>query len=108
MYDLCKILHNPFGNRRVDVAHEAIQGGLDKLAKELITNGEKLLPPGMLAVYPPGGIDSGVVSTQDYGDDEDDDDNKGEEHLCSTSAPLSASFMNLPTAQISNFSSSLA
>jgi len=48
MFDLCKILHNPFGNRRLDVAHEVIQNGLKRLADELLLHSEEVLPPDML------------------------------------------------------------
>ena len=56
MYDLCKILYNPFGNRRVDVAHEAIQSGLRKLADALITSADKALPPvqTVMGLHSPG------------------------------------------------------
>jgi len=47
MYDLGKILHNPFGNRRIDVAHEAIHAGLRRLAEGLLAGGEAHVPPTM-------------------------------------------------------------
>jgi len=48
MYDLHKILHNPFGNRKLDVAHEVIQKGLHTLAQSLLVEVAAVLPPGML------------------------------------------------------------
>ena len=48
MYDLCKILHNPFGNRRVDIAHEAIQKGLRTLGDNLLTATDHVMPPTMI------------------------------------------------------------
>ena len=45
MFDIAKTLHNPFGNRRIDVAHEAIGKGLRKLADALCTHGADHLPP---------------------------------------------------------------
>ena len=47
MYDLAKVLHNPFGNRQIDVAHETISAGLRNLADQLLGNGEAHLPPDM-------------------------------------------------------------
>ena len=41
LYDLGYALYNPFGARRIDVAHEAIGGGIFKLAKSL-AEGEKI------------------------------------------------------------------
>lgn len=44
MFDLSKYLYNPFGDRSVDVAHEAISAGLRNLAMQLM-EGVKALPP---------------------------------------------------------------
>ena len=44
LYDLGYFLHNPFGGRRVDVAHELIWGGIRTLSSELAL-GEVHLPP---------------------------------------------------------------
>lgn len=44
LYDLGSVLHNPFKDRRLDVAHEAIFGGVNDLSQEL-ANGHKHLPP---------------------------------------------------------------
>lgn len=44
LYDLGYVLHNPFEDRRVDVAHEVIFGGINKLSKEL-ADGHLHLPP---------------------------------------------------------------
>jgi len=67
MFDLCKILHNPFGNRRIDVAHEVIQNGLKKLADELLCRGDEVLPPDMLRAPSgaPGDISSIASSLDD-------------------------------------------
>jgi hypothetical protein len=35
LFDLTKMLHNPFGNRRIDVAHDAIGQGIRDLARGL-------------------------------------------------------------------------
>ena len=35
LYDLTKMLYNPFGSRRIDVAHDAIGQGVAKLARGL-------------------------------------------------------------------------
>lgn len=43
LYDLGYALYNPFGARRIDVAHEAIGGGIFKLAKSLAEGGK--IPP---------------------------------------------------------------
>ena len=47
MFDLGKVLHNPFGNRRIDVAHETIHAGLRKLAESLLSKGTSHVPPTM-------------------------------------------------------------
>lgn len=47
MYDLGKVLHNPFGNRVIDVAHETIHAGLRQLAEELLGEAVHHLPPEM-------------------------------------------------------------
>lgn len=46
LYDLAYTLHNPFGDRRLDVAHETIGGGIRRLAEEIaaVTN---RLPPSL-------------------------------------------------------------
>lgn len=44
LYDLAYLLHNPFGPREIDVAHETIFKGLRTLATELM-DGESHLPP---------------------------------------------------------------
>lgn len=44
LYDVGYMLHNPFGNRRIDVAHETIFAGLRRLSVEL-GNGNPILPP---------------------------------------------------------------
>ena len=48
MFDLAKVLYNPFANRRLDVAHEFIQAGLRKLADQLLNDKFERLPPAML------------------------------------------------------------
>lgn len=35
LYDLGYLLHNPFGQRRIDVAHETISGGIRRLSSSL-------------------------------------------------------------------------
>jgi hypothetical protein len=47
MFDLAKVMHSPFGDRRIDVAHEAIAGGIRKLADQLV-NAHAALPPSMI------------------------------------------------------------
>ena len=47
LYDLGYMLHNPFGNRRIDVAHETIGFGLRKLGTSL-AEGTKFHPPTMI------------------------------------------------------------
>ena len=42
MYDLSYVLHNPFGARRIDVAHEVIAAGIRKLATSLAHAGEHI------------------------------------------------------------------
>ena len=44
LYDLSYTLHNPFGHRRLDVAHETIGGGIRRLSQQLM-EGESHLPP---------------------------------------------------------------
>ena len=39
-------LHNPFGPRRIDVAHEVIAGGIRRLAESLMSGSR--LPPSLL------------------------------------------------------------
>ena len=46
-YDLAKVMHNPFGNRRIDIAHEPIFEGLRKLSESLLGSPVEYLPPGM-------------------------------------------------------------
>ena len=46
LYDLGYMLHNPFRDRKIDVAHDAIGGGLRRLSVELAT-GSKHIPPSM-------------------------------------------------------------
>jgi hypothetical protein len=45
LYDLGYVLHNPFLNRRIDVAHESIFGGIRHLSVELA--GGNHLPPAL-------------------------------------------------------------
>jgi hypothetical protein len=45
LYDLGYSLHNPFGERRIDVAHEAIGGGIRRLSVALA--GAKMIPKSM-------------------------------------------------------------
>ena len=52
LYDLAYLLHNPFGPRIIDVAHETIFRGLRTLAEELM-EGHSHIPPTM-------GIDASV------------------------------------------------
>ena len=44
LYDLPKQLHNPFGDRRLDVAHELIGGGIRRLAQQIAQVGDRLPP----------------------------------------------------------------
>jgi hypothetical protein len=44
LYNMGYLLHNPFGGRRIDVAHELISGGIRALAAELAL-GQAHLPP---------------------------------------------------------------
>lgn len=46
LYDLAYLLHNPFGPRTIDVAHETIFRGLRTLQEELM-EGESHIPPTM-------------------------------------------------------------
>ena len=46
LYDVCYVLHNPFGSRRIDVAHETIGAGLRRLSQSLML-GTPHLPPSM-------------------------------------------------------------
>jgi hypothetical protein len=43
-YDVHKLLHNPFGNRRVDLAHEATLARLDRLARSLLEDTGSRVP----------------------------------------------------------------
>lgn len=45
LYDLGYMLHNPFGNRRIDVAHEVIFNGIRKLSTELAIGNTHLPKP---------------------------------------------------------------
>ena len=45
LYDLGYYLNNPFGNRRIDVPHEAISGGLHRLGKYCSKINNEMLPP---------------------------------------------------------------
>lgn len=53
LYDLCYVLHNPFGDRRIDVAHETIGSGIRNFSKS-VTGPQQLnfLPPGALGASP--------------------------------------------------------
>ena len=44
LYDLGYVLYNPFGDRRLDVAHETIGNGIRKLAFEIAAVGQRLPP----------------------------------------------------------------
>jgi hypothetical protein len=44
LYDVGYMLHNPFGNRRIDLAHETMFAYLRRLSVEL-GNGHSMLPP---------------------------------------------------------------
>jgi hypothetical protein len=46
LYDLGYMLYNPFGNRRIDVAHELIGSGIRKLSESLASG--KMLPATMI------------------------------------------------------------
>ena len=48
LYDLTYTLHNPFLDRRLDVAHETISGGIRNLASSLM-DGVPYLPPALVA-----------------------------------------------------------
>ena len=47
LYDLTYTLHNPFLDRRLDVAHETISGGIRNLASSLM-DGVPYLPPALV------------------------------------------------------------
>ena len=47
LYNIHTVLHNPFGPRHIDVAHEVIAGGIRKLMVGLMDANERL-PPSML------------------------------------------------------------
>ena len=50
LYDLNYILHNPFGGRRIDVAHNVIGRGIRNLSRSLTAQGGAHLPPGIAPV----------------------------------------------------------
>jgi hypothetical protein len=50
LYDLGYYLENPFGNRRIDVPHEAISSGLHKLGKYCSAENNMKLPPSIKKV----------------------------------------------------------
>lgn len=47
LYDLGYMLHNPFGNRRIDVPHELISSGVHRFAEKIVKGGKSnnSLPP---------------------------------------------------------------
>ena len=53
LYDICYVLHNPFGDRRIDVAHESIGSGIRKFSNS-VTGSQVLnfLPAGALSSTP--------------------------------------------------------
>lgn len=55
LYDLGYLLYNPFKDRRIDLAHEAISAGLHKLAGELAEGQKSCIPPTMGKLTRPGG-----------------------------------------------------
>lgn len=60
LYDLGYLLHNPFGGRRIDVAHEMIWGGIRHLSTELAL-GETHLPPHAISMRRKG-LDAKQIS----------------------------------------------
>ena len=48
LYDLSYVLHNPFGDRRLDVAHETIGSGIGHLSSAIAKVGPHL-PPAITA-----------------------------------------------------------
>jgi len=44
LYDLSYQLHSPFGDRRLDVAHETIRGGIRRLSQQIAVASERLPP----------------------------------------------------------------
>jgi hypothetical protein len=48
LYDLGYYLGNPFGNRRIDVPHETISGGLHRLGRELSHESQQVLPQALM------------------------------------------------------------
>jgi len=53
MFDLAKVLRNPVGPRRLDIANEVIIGGVRKLMEGLV-EGHGALPPSMIRDFPGG------------------------------------------------------
>jgi hypothetical protein len=49
LYDLGYMLNNPFGNRRIDIPHEAISGGVHRFAEKLVKGGKNnnSMPPAL-------------------------------------------------------------
>lgn len=47
LYDLGYLLYNPFKDRRIDLAHEAISNGIHKLAEDLAEGQMSCIPPTM-------------------------------------------------------------
>eukprot|EP00947_MAST-08B_sp_MAST-8B-sp1_P003693 g3693.t1 len=47
LYDVVYVLHNPFGSRRIDVAHEVIGGGIRRLSNALMAGNPSLPPRGL-------------------------------------------------------------
>ena len=56
------VLHNPFTNRRLDVAHETIGNGIRRLSVA-IAKGAGYLPPVPLAMRKGGQVDGGEAKT---------------------------------------------
>lgn len=46
--ELQDVLHNPFGDRRVDVAHDTIAAGLRNLADSIVSDANGALPPELI------------------------------------------------------------
>ena len=69
LYNIHRVLHNPFGPRHIDVAHEFIAGGIRRLAESLAEADERL-PPSMLPEHlRPPKSSPGAAATYGYAAD---------------------------------------
>ena len=89
-FNIHRELHNPYGVRRIDLAHEAQAASIRRLAVNLMDHAEDRLPPRLLEKSRARELQRASKASEkkpkssgakDKGDDDDDDDGKEEAEI---------------------------